>query len=172
MAHSASRASSWGHERFRDLTACGGCPVHCRPRELCDFRVATFLQKIERFAEGGMDGGLTKATMRKACGLPVEDVALHPDGAGHGVAPRPGAGVVDTVAARQVPGWLLGDEEGLVQYHVSLAKHCLERGWDFCSEHHVSRLHQDVWSRVPTVWGPQLKARGWWKESPPRGRRR
>ena len=21
-----------GHERFRDLTACGGCPAHCRPR--------------------------------------------------------------------------------------------------------------------------------------------
>ena len=28
-------------------------------------------------------------------------------------------------------------------------KHCLERGWDFCSEYHVSRLHQDVWPRVP-----------------------
>ena len=29
------------------------------------------------------------------------------------------------VAARQVPGWLLGDEEGLVWCHVSLVKHCL-----------------------------------------------
>ena len=56
------------------------------------------------------------------------------------------AGVVETVAARQVPGWLLGDEEGLVRRHV---KHCLERGFDFCLEHHVSRLHQDVWPRVP-----------------------
>ena len=42
-------------------------------------------------------------------------MALHPDGAGHGVAPRPGVGVVETVAARQVPGGLLGDEEGLVR---------------------------------------------------------
>ena len=112
--------------------------------------------------------------MRAACGLPAEDVALHPDGAGHGVAPRPGAGVVETVAARQVPGWLLGDEEGLVRCHVSLVKHCLERGWDFCSEHHVSRLHQDVWPRVPARDRVgtlrQLKARGWWKELPPRGR--
>ena len=24
-----------------------------------------------------------------------------------------------------------------------------ERGWDLCSEHHVSMLHQDVWPRVP-----------------------
>ena len=77
--------------------------------ELCDFSVATFQQQIEKYAEGG-DGGFTRATMPAACGLPAEDVALHPDGAGHGVAP---AGVVETVAARQVPGWLLGDEEGL-----------------------------------------------------------
>ena len=57
---------------------------------------------------------------RLAGSLPAEDVALHPDGAGHAVAPRSGAGVVETVAARQVPGWLLGDEEGLVWCHVSL----------------------------------------------------
>ena len=31
-------------------------------------------------------------TTRAACGLSAEDVALHPDGASHGVAPRPGAG--------------------------------------------------------------------------------
>ena len=119
--------------------------------ELCDFSVATFRRKIGRYAEGGGDGGLTRATMPAPCGLPAEDVALHPDGVSHGVAPRPGAGVVETVAASQVPGWLLGDEEGLVRCHVSLVKHCLERGWDFCSEHHVSRLHQDVWPRVPAT---------------------
>ena len=88
--------------------------------ELCDFSVATFRQKTERYAEGGRDGGLTRATVRAACRLPAEDVAL-PDGAGHR------AGVVETVAARQVPGWLLGDEEALVWCHVSLVKHCLER---------------------------------------------
>ena len=53
-------------------------------------------------------------------------------------------------------------------------KHCLERGWDFCSEYHVSTLHQDVWPRVPARDRVgtlrQLKARGWWKELPPRGR--
>ena len=110
--------------------------------ELCDFSVATFRQKTERYAEGDGDGGLTRATMRAACGLPAE-VALHPDGVGHRVAPRPGAGVVQTVGARQVPGWLL-DEEGLVRCHVSLVKHCLERGWGFSSEFPVSTLHQDV----------------------------
>ena len=51
---------------------------------------------------------------------------------------------------------------------------CLERGWDFCSEYHVSRLHQDVWPRVPARDRVgtlrQLKVRGWWKELPPRGR--
>ena len=70
--------------------------------ELCDFSVATIRQKIAKHAEGGGDGGLTRATMRANCGLPAEDEALRP-GAGHGVAPRPGAGVVETVAARQVP---------------------------------------------------------------------
>ena len=53
-------------------------------------------------------------------------------------------------------------------------KHCLERGWDLCSECHVSRLHKDVWRRVPARDRVgtlrQLKARGWWKELPPRGR--
>ena len=83
-------------ERFRDLAACGGCPVHCLS-ELCDISVATFRQKIERYAEGGGDDGLTKAAMRAACGLPAEDVALYiPDGAGHGVVSRPGTGVVET----------------------------------------------------------------------------
>ena len=71
-------------------------------------------------------------------------------------------GQARAVAARQVPGWLLGDEEGLVRCHVSLVK----RGWDFCSEFSVSRLHQDVWPRVPA--GDRVgalrqpKARGWW----------
>ena len=57
---------------------------------------------------------------------------------------------------------------------MSLVKHFLERGWDLCSECHVSRLHQDVWLRVPARHRVrtlrQLKARGWWKELPPRGR--
>ena len=80
--------------------------------------------------------------------------------------------MVETVAATQLPGRLLGDEKGLVRCHVSLVKHCLERGWDFCSEHHVSRLHQDVWPRVPARdrVGLKLKARGWWMELQPRGR--
>ena len=73
-----------------------------------------------------------------------------------------------------MPGWLLGDEEGLVRCHVSLVKHFLGTGWDFCSECSVSRLRQEVWPRVPardrveTLRQP--KTRGWWKELPPRGR--
>ena len=110
--------------------------------ELCDFSVATFQQKIERYAEGGGDGGLTRATMRAACGLPAEDVALHPDGAGHAVAPRPGARVVETEAARQVPGTV----------------------------HQVVRPRVRAEDRVGTL--RQLKARGWWKELPTRGRSR
>ena len=110
---------------------------------------AAFRQKIERYAEGSGDGGLARSTMRAASGLPAEDVAFHPDGAGHVAASQSDAGVVETVAARQVPGWLPGDEEGLVGCRVSLVTHWLERGWDFCSKYHVSRLHQDVWRRVP-----------------------
>ena len=80
---------------------------------------------------------------------------------------------METAAATQSPGWLLGDEEGLVRCLVFLVKHCLDRGWNFCSEYRVSRLHQDVWPRVPardhvgTLREP--KARGWWKELQPRG---
>ena len=77
--------------------------------ELCSFSVATFRQETGRYAEGGGDGGLTRATMRAACGLLAEDVAFHPDGAGR---PRPGADGGDR-------GWLLGDEEGLDWCHVS-----------------------------------------------------
>ena len=102
--HPGVLSHAGGHERIRDLTACGWCPVHFVLGELCDFSVVTFPLKIERYAEGGWDGGLTRATMRAACGLPAEAVAFHPDGAAHGVACRPGAGVVDTVAARQVLG--------------------------------------------------------------------
>ena len=128
LAHSASRASSLGtqqhfltQEDMKDFVTsqpAAGALFTIVFSELCDFSVATFQQKIEKYAEGG-DGGLTRATV--ACGLPAEDVALHPDGAGHRVASRPGAGV-GTVAARHVPGWLLGDEEGLVRCRVSLVK--------------------------------------------------
>ena len=67
--------------------------------ELCDFSVATFGKRLR----GGRDGGLTRAATRAACGLPADIVS-------HGIAPRPGPRVVETVATRQVPGWLLGDE--------------------------------------------------------------
>ena len=46
--------------------------------DLCDFSVASFRRKIERCAEGGGDGGLTRATMRAACGLPAEVTRLVP----------------------------------------------------------------------------------------------
>ena len=39
--------------------------------ELSDFSVENFRQKIGRYAEGG-DGGLTRETMRAACGLLAE----------------------------------------------------------------------------------------------------
>ena len=42
-----------------------------------------------------------------------------------------------------------------MQCHVSLVKHCLEKGWDFCSGYHVNRSHQGVWTLR------QLKARRW-----------
>ena len=125
-----------GHERFRDLDSLRRVPCSLSSSRSC----ATWALRPS--------GKRLKGTLRAAgravlpgwpcvwlAGFLAEDVALHPDGAGHGVAPWPGAGVVQTVGARQVPGWLLGDEEGLVRCHVSLVKHCLERGWDFSSEH-------------------------------------
>ena len=79
-----------GHERFRDLTACGGCPVPV------SCATSALRPSGKRLNEGGGDGGLIRATMCAACGLPAEDVAFHPDGAGHGAASRSGAGVVET----------------------------------------------------------------------------
>ena len=139
--------------------------------ELCDFSVAAFRRKIERYAEGGGDGGLTRTTMRATCGLTWPSTRTAPV---TGLPLGRAWDVVVTVAARQVPGWLLGDEEGLVRCHVSLVKHCLGEAGTSGSEYHVSRLHQDVWPRVPARDRVgtlrQLKARGWWKELPPRGR--
>ena len=55
--------------------------------ELCDFlALRPSSKRLKGTLEGGGDGGLTSVTMRAACGLPAEDVALLPDGAGHGVA--------------------------------------------------------------------------------------
>ena len=70
---------------------------------------------------------------------------------------RPGAGVVQSVAARQVPGWLLGDEEGLVRCHVSLVKRCLERGCNFTARSTTSAGCTRTCGpgcRPGTVWGP------------------
>ena len=99
--------------------------------ELCYFSVATFRRKIGRYAEG--DDGLIRATMRASCGLLAEDVALHPAGANHG-SPLGQARAWWRPWRR---GRYLGDEQGLVRCHVSLVQHCLERGWDFRSEHHA-----------------------------------
>ena len=53
--------------------------------ELCDFlALRPSGERLKGTLEGGGDGGLTRATTRAACGLPAEDVALHPDGANHG----------------------------------------------------------------------------------------
>ena len=61
--------------------------------ELCDFlALRPSGKRLKDTLEGGGDGGVRRATTRAACGLPAEDVALHPDGASHAVAPRPGRG--------------------------------------------------------------------------------
>ena len=36
------------------------------------FTILRFREKIESYADGGGDGGLTRATMRLACGLEQE----------------------------------------------------------------------------------------------------
>ena len=47
--------------------------------ELCDFSaLRPSGKRLKGTLEGGGHGGLTRATTRAACGLPAEDVALHP----------------------------------------------------------------------------------------------
>ena len=43
--------------------------------DLSDFSVVAFREKLEKYADGGGDGGLTRATVRYACGLPAEEAA-------------------------------------------------------------------------------------------------
>ena len=113
--------------------------------ELCDFSVATFWQKTERHV-GGRRGqrshkGHHARGLRALCG---------------GRGPPPGRR--RSRGRQSGQAWCRPWRRGrcLVgcwatkRGHVSLVKCCLERGWDFCLEHHVSRLHQDVWPRVPS----------------------
>ena len=115
--------------------------------DLCDFSFATFRQKIERCAEGGGDGGLTRATMRAACGLPA---------GGRGPPPRRRRSRGRPSARRG-----RGGDRGGGRYLVGC--------W---ATYHVNKLHQEVWPRVPARDRVgtlrQLKARGWWKELPRR----
>ena len=91
--------------------------------ELCDFGVATFRQKIERYTEGGgtrsHQGGL-----RARCG-----------GSGLSFGGRRSRGRPSARRGRggdrggEAGTWLAaGRRRGLVRNLVSLVKHCLERG--------------------------------------------
>ena len=147
FAHSASRASSLGtHVHFlmqedtKDFATSQPAGA-LFTIVLCDFSVATFRQKVERYAGMAVSPGRLCARLAASLRRTWPSTRTAP------VTARGGEAV----------SWLPGDEEVLVPCHVSLVKHCLERGWDFCSEHHVSRLHQDVWPRVSarTAWGPR-----------------
>ena len=152
--------------------------------DLSDFSVVAFRDKLEKYADGCGDGGLTRATMRSACGLPAEEAAPPaPDSsAGPSHVPRhaPVCAVrvaahgVESVESRRIPHGLQSEQEVLLRCHVSLLSHCLHDGHDLCSEYFVSRLPLEVWplvnkrDRVGVL--RQLKARGLWKELPARGR--
>ena len=123
LQHPGALSHAGRHEIFRDLTACGGCPVHCRPRVSC----AT---SALRPSDTRLKGTLRAVGTAVSPGRPCARLAgrMWPStrtAAVTGSPLRPGA---ETVAARPFPGWLLGDEEGRVLCHVSLVKHCLERG--------------------------------------------
>ena len=101
-------------------------------------RLASLRQKTERHVGGrrgqrSHQGGHGRG-LRAPCG---------------GRGPRPGRRRSrGRRSARRGRGGDRGGEAGTWlaagRCHVSLVKRRLERGWDFCSEYRVSRLHQDV----------------------------
>ena len=106
--------------------------------------------------DGSGDGGLTKATMRSACGLRVEHRGTDAPVTSYGPArARDGAqaivlGVedeeVESVGSRRVPFVLHSAQ--VLRCHISLLTHCLNDGLDLCSEHHLTRF--------PLVWSEGL----------------
>ena len=149
--------------------------------DLAGFSVDRFRAKIESYADGGGDGGLTRSTMRLACGLQQEPVA--PVSTGGGAASVPGdasgfgAGAADleveSLGARRLPFSVQSEEDKMLRLHVALLKHCLNEGVDLCSEYQVSRLPLDVWPRVKAKDRvsilQHLKTMGFWREVPARG---
>ena len=101
--------------------------------DLSQFSAVGFREKIESYADVGGDGGLTRATMRLACGLQQE---LHtPRSAGGPVhAPgTPGLDIGESVGSRRVPFVVQSEQDKMLRYHVSLLTHCLSDGIDLCS---------------------------------------
>ena len=81
---------------------------------------------------------------------------------------------VESVGSRRVPFVLQSAQDNLLRCHISLLTHCLNDGLDLCSEYHVTRLPQAVWSEVLSKDRVgvlrQLKNWGFWRELPARGR--
>ena len=144
--------------------------------DLAGFSVDRFRAKIESYADGGGDGGLTRSTMRLACGLQQEPVApVSTGGAAASVLGDTsafGAGAVDleveSLGSRPLP--FSGEEDKMLRHHVALLKNCLNEGVDICSEYQVSRLPLDVWPRVKAKDRvsilQHLKTMGFWRELP------
>ena len=98
--------------------------------ELCDFSVPNFRRKFERYAEGGGDGGLTRGD--RARGSPRR---LRGPPPGRPLSRGPLGQARAWWKPWRRPAWLAaGRRPGACSVcHVSLVKHCPERGWDFCS---------------------------------------
>ena len=117
--------------------------------DLSQFSVGRFREKIESYADGGGDGGLTRATMRSASALEQE---LNTAGSSGGPVHAPGTPGLDIGAADQevesvgsrrvfvVPS----EQDKMLRYHVSLLTHCLNDGLHLCSGYQVSRQPLDV----------------------------
>ena len=121
--------------------------------DLSQFSVGRFRQKIESHADGGGDGGLTRATMRLACGLEQE---LHTPGSSSGPVRAPGTPGLDIGAADQELESVgsrrvfvvQSEQDKMLRYHVSWLTHCLNDGLHLCSGYQVRRQPLDVWPCV------------------------
>ena len=107
---------------------------------------------IEGYVEGGKDGGLTRALIRQACGLPVDD---SPPGSGvDNPMPLPLPDLPDSqefaqqekeIPAERAVGSRRRD---LMSEHMTLVQSFLKEGTDYINQPSAARICRRIWASI------------------------
>jgi hypothetical protein len=133
---------------------------------------------IEAYVEGGKDGGLTRALIRQACGLPVEDSP--PESRVDNPMPPPLPDLPDsqefaqqekkTPAERAVGS----RKRDLMSEHMTLVQGFLKEGTDYINQSSAARICRGIWAPIKNSDARQalfdeLLSMGLWKAVGRRG---